>query len=73
MTNPSRSKQRMPVYNSVHHYGGPLMLGIIAFWLQHQLLLQLALIWLSHISVDRVFGYGLKYDDAFKHTHLQEL
>jgi hypothetical protein len=29
------------------------------------------LIWLSHISIDRVFGYGLKLNDDFKHTHLQ--
>ena len=24
----------------------------------------------SHASFDRVFGYGLKYEDAFRHTHL---
>ena len=22
------------------------------------------------VGMDRMFGYGLKYDDAFKHTHL---
>ena len=25
---------------------------------------------LAHISLDRVLGYGLKYSDAFAHTHL---
>jgi hypothetical protein len=25
---------------------------------------------LGHSSFDRVLGYGLKYDDDFKHTHL---
>jgi hypothetical protein len=25
---------------------------------------------LAHSSMDRVFGYGLKYKDSFKHTHL---
>ena len=25
---------------------------------------------LAHASLDRMFGYGLKYTDHFKHTHL---
>ena len=25
---------------------------------------------LGHSSFDRVFGYGLKHEDAFQHTHL---
>lgn len=25
---------------------------------------------LGHSSLDRVFGYGLKYPDAFRNTHL---
>ena len=29
-----------------------------------------ALILFGHSSLDRVFGYGLKYTDAFQHTHL---
>ena len=27
----------------------------------------------SHASLDRIVGYGLKYGDDFKHTHLQEI
>lgn len=59
------------IYNLVHHYAGPLVLGLMAWQGGNLLLLQLALIWLTHISSDRVFGYGLKYNDDFKHTHLQ--
>ena len=33
----------------------------------------LALIWLSHIGFDRLIGYGLKYETAFKDTHLQRV
>jgi hypothetical protein len=33
----------------------------------------LALIWLAHIGVDRALGYGLKYPDGFKDTHLQRV
>jgi hypothetical protein len=35
--------------------------------------LQIALIWGAHIGMDRAVGYGLKYADAFKHTHLSEV
>ena len=27
-------------------------------------------IWIAHIGIDRLFGYGLKYSDDFTHTHL---
>jgi hypothetical protein len=30
----------------------------------------MALIWLAHIGVDRLLGYGLKYPTAFTDTHL---
>ncbi|HEY2386937.1 MAG TPA: DUF4260 family protein, partial [Candidatus Binatia bacterium] len=29
-----------------------------------------ALIWLAHIGMDRLLGYGLKYPTSFHHTHL---
>jgi hypothetical protein len=32
-----------------------------------------AFIILAHASLDRLFGYGLKYADAFTHTHLGTL
>jgi len=58
------------VYNLIHHKG----LGIACFGLGVMLALpplQLAgLILFGHSSMDRVLGYGLKYPDAFEHTHL---
>jgi hypothetical protein len=35
--------------------------------------LQVSLIWLAHIGLDRAVGYGLKYPTAFKETHLQRV
>jgi hypothetical protein len=35
--------------------------------------IQVALIWLGHIGVDRLLGYGLKYPSAFQDTHLQRV
>lgn len=58
-------------YNVVHAYILPLALGIAGFLFGWPLALQLALIWLLHIGIDRAVGYGLKYSDDFKHTHLQ--
>ena len=29
-----------------------------------------ALIWVNHIGVDRLLGYGLKYSNGFGWTHL---
>ena len=60
-------------YNLVHTYALPLILAIAAYYWQWSLPLALALIWLTHIGMDRVAGYGLKYPDNFKHTHLQEV
>ncbi len=32
--------------------------------------MEIALIWLVHISVDRALGYGLKLPGSFQDTHL---
>jgi hypothetical protein len=39
----------------------------------NSLALSLALIWLAHIGMDRMVGYGLKYPTAFKDTHLSRV
>jgi hypothetical protein len=30
----------------------------------------IASVWAAHIGLDRALGFGLKFDDDFKHTHL---
>jgi hypothetical protein len=47
----------------VHIYVGPLAL-IAAGALTGPLMLGLGLIWLSHVSVDRAAGYGLRNADG---------
>jgi hypothetical protein len=37
------------------------------------LLIDIAIIWFVHIAVDRAVGYGLKYPEGFKETHLSRL
>ncbi|HEY9126179.1 MAG TPA: DUF4260 domain-containing protein, partial [Acidobacteriaceae bacterium] len=60
-------------YNAVHTYTGPISLAAIALLLNHPALLPFAYIWLNHIGVDRLLGYGLKYPYSFGQTHLKAL
>jgi hypothetical protein len=57
-------------YNLFHHKG--LMTGLIlaGYFAQLPLLLAIGIVFLGHSCFDRVFGYGLKFADNFKHTHL---
>jgi len=60
-------------YNLVHTYTLPLI-ALSVLWIDGQnSWLWLVLIWLAHIGMDRMFGYGLKYETAFKDTHLQRV
>ncbi len=61
------------VYNAMHTYILPIALAMVALLFKFDLGLQLALIWLAHIGMDRLFGYGLKYPDGFKHTHFSKI
>ena len=60
-------------YNAVHTYFIPLLLGAIGVVAEADVAVQVALIWATHIGVDRTIGYGLKYPSGFKHTHLQRV
>ncbi|QWF71573.1 DUF4260 family protein [Methylomonas paludis] len=57
-------------YNITHAKILPCALALAALALADDLLLSLALIWFVHIGLDRMFGYGLKYPEGFKITHL---
>ena len=61
------------IYNFVHWYTLPLLLGTAAVLTDWSLGIALALIWSAHISLDRTIGYGLKYPGDFKDTHLQHV
>ena len=59
------------LYNSAHTYVLPLLLALAAWtagWHPGELG---AVIWAAHIAFDRVLGFGLKYPQRFKETHLQ--
>ena len=60
-------------YDVVHSYALPIALGALGVVSGTDLEMQLALIWLAHIGIDRALGYGLKYPTGFKDTHLQRV
>src|SRR5579884_2793282 len=57
-------------YNLAHTYLAPAILGAVGLLTGQSLAVALALIWCAHIGMDRLLGFGLKYPDAFQHTHL---
>jgi len=57
-------------YNLIHHKGLAVALYILGYVFSVQWLMLMGTILLGHSSLDRVFGYGLKYPDAFQNTHL---
>jgi hypothetical protein len=61
------------IYNAIHSYVTPATLAVTALLLESPALLPYALIWINHIGVDRLLGYGLKYPSGFKSTHLGTL
>jgi hypothetical protein len=58
------------IYNAWHNYAVPGLLALFALALHVDALLPVALIWINHIAVDRMLGFGLKYSDGFGFTHL---
>ena len=61
------------LYNLFHHYATGIVCSFGGFILDNQILLMSGLILIAHTAMDRVFGYGLKYQKGFKYTHLGEL
>lgn len=61
------------IYNLGHSYLAPFTLIFISWLNKSQLGIAIGIIWLAHIGMDRGLGYGLKYDQSFKTTHLGSL
>lgn len=57
-------------YNLFHHKGIALILFLIGATASISGVALAGIILFGHASMDRIFGYGLKYPDRFKNTHL---
>jgi hypothetical protein len=61
------------LYNALHTLAGPLIALGLAASLHQPVFAGVALIWLAHVGLDRMLGYGLKYGSGFSDTHLGAL
>ena len=57
-------------YNLFHHRGLAILIYLAGSYINNEFIQLTGIILLAHSSMDRVFGYGLKYMDSFNHTHL---
>ncbi len=60
-------------YNLAHTYVGPIFLMMYGIAIGRGDVVPWALIWFAHIGLDRMLGFGLKYETAFRETHLGRL
>lgn len=62
------------LYNMFHHKGVAIILFAMGLYLNWQYdapwLINTGVVIFGHSSMDRFFGYGLKYENGFKFTHL---
>jgi hypothetical protein len=63
-------KMGAAIYNVGHLLLWPVLLIGIGVLLGTPFLLGLGVIWLAHLGMDRVLGYGFKLSTGFKDTHL---
>jgi hypothetical protein len=61
------------VYNFFHHKGLAIIVYLLGFYYHQEILLFTGIILFAHSSMDRMFGYGLKYVTGFKDTHLGQI
>ena len=57
-------------YNLAHHQGLAIVIFTIGFYFAFPGLIFTGILLFGHSAMDRMLGYGLKYPDDFKHTHL---
>lgn len=61
------------LYNLFHHKGAAIGLYIAGCYTGNVALQLAGIILFSHSCMDRLFGYGLKYEKGFVFTHLGEI
>ena len=60
-------------YNLFHHRALSIIVLLVGWFMDSDMALVAGLILFSHASLDRIFGYGLKYERGFKYTHLGKI
>jgi Domain of unknown function (DUF4260) len=61
------------LYNFVHHKLFGVLILIYGYSIDNQAVTLIGIILFAHSAMDRIFGYGLKYEDSFFNTHLGKI
>lgn len=61
------------LYNLFHHKGVAIVVYMTGVYWGNESLAFAGTILFGHSSMDRIFGYGLKYFDGFQFTHLGKI
>lgn len=57
-------------YNAFHHKGIAILVYLVGFYTNSDIVMLAGLLLFGHSAFDRILGYGLKFPDNFKNTHL---
>lgn len=57
-------------YNFFHHKGIALLVYLVGVYASVNVVILTGLVLFGHSAFDRFLGYGLKFPDNFKNTHL---
>lgn len=60
-------------YNLFHHRGIAVLTYFIGVYFNLEIIELIGIILFAHAAMDRIFGYGLKYNKGFRFTHLGEI
>lgn len=58
------------IYNFFHHKLLAIIVLVVGWLIYEPIFILTGIILFAHSSMDRMFGYGLKFTDNFHHTHL---
>jgi hypothetical protein len=61
------------LYNLMHHRGIAIVVYLAGVYFSNHLIQLTGIILFAHCSLDRMMGYGLKYEKGFTFTHLGEI
>jgi len=67
------SKSGAFLYNLFHHRAIAVMIYLAGIYFSNNIIQLTGIILFTHSSMDRMMGYGLKYETGFKFTHLGEI
>jgi hypothetical protein len=58
------------LYNLGHHKGVAIVVALLGLSFSDSVCILIAAVLFGHSALDRLLGFGMKYTDDFKHTHL---